>query len=53
MCVNGTMAQPEPFIERFDVLQLYKERFCVAFPTGHRPEQQNRVRGRPLPMARR
>jgi DNA-binding transcriptional LysR family regulator len=38
------MAQPEPFNERLDVLRLYKERFCVAFPTGHRLEQQNHVR---------
>jgi len=38
------MAQPEPFNERLDVLSLYKERFCIAFPTGHRLEQQNRVR---------
>ena len=38
------MAQPEPFNERLDVLPLYKERFCIAFPTGHRLEQQNRVR---------
>src|SRR6516225_7925917 len=29
------MAQPVP---------LYRERFCSAFPTGHRLEQQNRVR---------
>jgi LysR family transcriptional regulator, hydrogen peroxide-inducible genes activator len=38
------MAQPEPFHERLDVLPLYRERFCIAFPTGHRLEQQNRVR---------
>jgi hypothetical protein len=25
-------------------LPLYRERFCIAFPTGHRLEQQNRVR---------
>ena len=40
----AVMAQPEPFNERLDVLLLYKERFCIAFPTGHRLEQQNRVR---------
>jgi DNA-binding transcriptional LysR family regulator len=38
------MAQPEPFNERLNVLPLYKERFCVAFPSGHRLEQQNHVR---------
>jgi LysR family transcriptional regulator, hydrogen peroxide-inducible genes activator len=37
------MAQPEPFNERLDVLPLYDERFCIAFPTGHRLDQQNRV----------
>jgi len=36
-------AQPEPFHQRLDVLPLYRERFCIAFPTGHRLEQQNRV----------
>jgi DNA-binding transcriptional LysR family regulator len=40
----AVMAQPEPFRERFDVLPLYRERFCIAFPTGHRLEQQNRIR---------
>jgi len=39
----SVMAQPEPFNERLDVLPLYNERFCIAFPTGHRLEQQNRV----------
>jgi LysR family hydrogen peroxide-inducible transcriptional activator len=39
----AVMAQPEPFIERLDVLPLYRERFCIAFPTGHRLEQQNQV----------
>jgi DNA-binding transcriptional LysR family regulator len=39
----AVMAQPEPFHERLDVLPLYGERFCIAFPTGHRLEQQNRV----------
>ena len=39
----AVMAQPEPFNERLDVLPLYRERFCIAFPTGHRLEQQNRV----------
>ena len=40
----AVMAQPEPFNERLDVLPLYKERFCIAFPTGHRLEQQYRIR---------
>ena len=26
-------AQPEPFHQRLDVLPLYRERFCIAFPT--------------------
>jgi DNA-binding transcriptional LysR family regulator len=39
----AVMAQPEPFHERLDVLPLYGERFCIAFPTGHRLEQQNRI----------
>ena len=40
----AVMAQPEPFSERLEVLPLYRERFCIAFPIGHRLEQQNRVR---------
>src|SRR5437667_1448093 len=32
----AVMAQPEPFNERLDVLPLYNERLCIAFPTGHR-----------------
>ncbi len=40
----AVMAQPEPFNERLDVRLLYRERFCIAFPTGHRLEQQNHVR---------
>jgi len=39
----AVMAQPEPFNERLNVLPLYRERFCVAFPTGHRLEQQNQI----------
>jgi DNA-binding transcriptional LysR family regulator len=38
------MAQPDAFNERLDVLPLYRERFCIAFPTGHRLEEQNQVR---------
>jgi LysR family hydrogen peroxide-inducible transcriptional activator len=40
----AVMAQPEEFNERLDVMPLYRERFCIAFPTGHRLEQQNSVR---------
>jgi LysR family transcriptional regulator, hydrogen peroxide-inducible genes activator len=40
----AVMAQPEPFNERLDVLPLYRERFGIAFPAGHRLETQNRVR---------
>jgi DNA-binding transcriptional LysR family regulator len=39
----AVMAQPDAFNERLDVLPLYRERFCIAFPAGHRLEQQNRV----------
>jgi LysR family transcriptional regulator, hydrogen peroxide-inducible genes activator len=38
------MAQAEPFDERFDVHPLYRERFVVAFPPGHRFAGQNGVR---------
>jgi LysR family hydrogen peroxide-inducible transcriptional activator len=37
------MAQPDAFSDRLDVLPIYKERFCVAFPTGHRLEEKNAV----------
>jgi LysR family transcriptional regulator, hydrogen peroxide-inducible genes activator len=37
------MAQAEPFEERFDVHPLYRERFVVAFPPGHRFADQNGV----------
>jgi LysR family transcriptional regulator, hydrogen peroxide-inducible genes activator len=40
----AVMAQPEPFEERFDVHPLYRERFVVAFPPGHRFASQNGVR---------
>ena len=38
------MAQPDAFNERLNVLPLYSERFCIAFPAGHRLDQQNQVR---------
>ncbi len=37
------MAQPAAFSDRLDVLPIYKERFCVAFPTGHRLQEKNAV----------
>ena len=39
----AVIAQPEPFSERLEALPLYRERFCIAFPVGHRLEQKNRV----------
>ena len=39
----AVMAQPEPFSERLDVRPLYSERFCIAFPVGHRLEEKNAV----------
>jgi DNA-binding transcriptional LysR family regulator len=39
----AVMAQPEPFHERLEVMPLYRERFCIAFPAGHRLEQQHRI----------
>jgi LysR family transcriptional regulator, hydrogen peroxide-inducible genes activator len=39
----AVMAQPEPFHDRLEILPLYRERFCIAFPIGHRLEQQNRL----------
>jgi DNA-binding transcriptional LysR family regulator len=40
----AVLAQPEPLPERFDVMPLYRERFVVAFPPGHRFAKQNAVR---------
>ncbi|MCI0430412.1 MAG: LysR family transcriptional regulator [Rhodospirillales bacterium] len=37
----AVMAQPESFDERLVVLPLYRERFMVAFPPGHRFESRN------------
>jgi len=39
----AVMAQPDPFNERLEIFPLYRERFCIAFPTGHRLEQQNHI----------
>lgn len=39
----AVMAQWEPFDERFNVQPLYRERFVVAFPPGHRFAGQNGV----------
>jgi len=40
----AVMAQPGPFDERFDVHQLYREQFVIAFPPGHRFEGMNAIR---------
>jgi DNA-binding transcriptional LysR family regulator len=40
----AVFAQPRPFPERFDATPLYRERFAVAFPPGHRFARQNAVR---------
>jgi LysR family hydrogen peroxide-inducible transcriptional activator len=40
----AVMAQPEAFDERLDVQPLYRERFVVAFPAGHRFERRNALR---------
>lgn len=39
----AVMAQPHAFSDRLDVLPLYRERFCIAFPTGHRLQEKNSV----------
>jgi LysR family transcriptional regulator, hydrogen peroxide-inducible genes activator len=39
----AVMAQPDAFSDRLDVFPLYKERFCVAFPTGHRLQEKSEV----------
>jgi DNA-binding transcriptional LysR family regulator len=40
----AVMAQSGGFEERFDVAPLYREHFVLAFPSGHRFEQQNAIR---------
>jgi DNA-binding transcriptional LysR family regulator len=40
----AVMAQPEPLDDRFDVHELYRENFVIAFPPGHRFEAQNAIR---------
>jgi LysR family transcriptional regulator, hydrogen peroxide-inducible genes activator len=35
------MAQPSPFDARLDVAPIFRERFGLAFPVGHRFEQRN------------
>jgi LysR family transcriptional regulator, hydrogen peroxide-inducible genes activator len=40
----AVMAQWEPFDDRFNIQPLYRERFVVAFPPGHRFASQNGVR---------
>jgi DNA-binding transcriptional LysR family regulator len=49
LLINGkldlaVMAQPQHFTDRLEVRPLYRERFCVAFPMGHRFREKNRVR---------
>jgi DNA-binding transcriptional LysR family regulator len=39
----AVMAQPEAFSDRLEVRPLYRERFCVGFPMGHRFREKNRV----------
>jgi DNA-binding transcriptional LysR family regulator len=39
----AVMASPEPFPERFNVETLFRERFVVAFPMGHRFANMNAV----------
>jgi LysR family transcriptional regulator, hydrogen peroxide-inducible genes activator len=40
----AVMAQPGTLDERCDVYPLYRERFVIAFPPGHRFEAQNAIR---------
>jgi LysR family hydrogen peroxide-inducible transcriptional activator len=39
----AVMAQPEAFNDRLEVHPLYRERFCIAFATGHRFREKNRI----------
>lgn len=39
----AVMAQPEAFGDRMDAWPLYRERFVVGFPPGHRLERKNAV----------
>jgi DNA-binding transcriptional LysR family regulator len=39
----GIMATSETFPDRFNIDPLYRERFMLAFPTGHRFERLNAV----------
>jgi DNA-binding transcriptional LysR family regulator len=40
----AVMAQPTPFAEHYDVKPLYRERYVVAFPSGHRFMRQNAIK---------
>ena len=40
----AVLAQPDRLPERFDAMPLYRERFAVAIPPGHRFSKQNAVR---------
>jgi DNA-binding transcriptional LysR family regulator len=39
----GVLSTPDPRPERLDVVPLYRERFVLAFPPGHRFEKKNAV----------
>jgi len=39
----AVMAQPDAFDDRLEVVPLYRERFMVAFPRGHRFEEKKVV----------
>ncbi len=40
----AVLASPDPLPDRFDTLPLYRERFVLAFPPGHRFERTGAVR---------
>lgn len=44
----AVLATPDELPERFDFRPLYKERYVIAFPPGHRFESQNSVRIRDM-----
>ncbi|HVH79480.1 MAG TPA: LysR family transcriptional regulator [Stellaceae bacterium] len=39
----AVLALPDSFNERFDVMPLYRERYCLAFPAGHRFGELNQL----------
>lgn len=40
----AVLTTPDPKPERLDIVPLYRERFVLAFPPGHRFEKQNAVK---------